>query len=66
VPSQVIVQHGETLRSLAARAYGDSTLWYLIAEDNRLTDPDAVLEEGTQLRISREDLRDAGVDAGRS
>ena len=51
IPSQVIVQSGDTLRTIAARVFGDANLWYVIAEENGLTDPDAALEEGSQLRI---------------
>lgn len=50
-PSQVIVQAGETLRTIAARVFGDATLWYIIAEANGLTDPSAVLQEGVALEI---------------
>jgi len=51
IPSQVIVQSGDTLRTIAARVFGDANLWYVIAQENGLTDPDAALEEGSQLRI---------------
>lgn len=51
VPSQLIVQSGDTLRTIAARIFGDASLWYVIAEENGLSDPDAALEAGTQLRI---------------
>jgi hypothetical protein len=33
VPSEVVVQTGETLRSIAARVFGDANLWYVIAEE---------------------------------
>jgi YD repeat-containing protein len=42
---------GETLASVAMAVFGDSTLWYLIAEVNGLTDPNAALEEGQLLVI---------------
>jgi YD repeat-containing protein len=54
VPTQVIAQQNETLRTIAARVYGDASLWYLIAEENGLTNPDALLESGTALRIPNE------------
>jgi hypothetical protein len=54
VPTQVIAQQNETLRMVAARVYGDANLWYLIAQENGLTDPDALLESGTSLRIPNE------------
>jgi len=50
-PSQVITQRGDTLQIVAARVFGDANLWYLIAQENGLTDPSAVLTEGTVLRI---------------
>ncbi|HKE94009.1 MAG TPA: LysM peptidoglycan-binding domain-containing protein, partial [Povalibacter sp.] len=56
VPSQVMVQSGDTLRSLAARVFGDASLWYVIAEANGLADPDAALEAGTQLRVPNQVL----------
>ena len=55
-PSQLIVQKGDTLRSIAARVFGDASLWYVIAEENGLTNPDAALEEGTLLRIPNQVL----------
>ena len=54
VPSEVVAQKGDTLRILAARIFGDHNLWYLIAEENGLTDPDAQIEPGTVLRIPNE------------
>jgi YD repeat-containing protein len=51
VPSQVVVQSGETLRLVAARVFGDPALWYVLAEENGLTNPDAVLQEGRLLRV---------------
>jgi len=54
VPSQVIAQSGDTLRTVAQRVFGDATLWYLIAEENGLSDPDAQLTEGSSLRIPNE------------
>ncbi|MDQ8021661.1 MAG: LysM peptidoglycan-binding domain-containing protein [Moraxellaceae bacterium] len=50
-PSQIVVQAGETLRQIAARVFGDASLWYIIAEENGLVDPDAVLVEGSLLRV---------------
>lgn len=55
-PGEVIVQSGDTLRTIAARVFGDASLWYIIAEENGLTDPDAALEEGTLLRIPNQVL----------
>jgi nucleoid-associated protein YgaU len=53
-PSEVVVQQGDTLRIIAARVFGDATLWYLLAEENGLTDPDARLEPGTVIRVPNE------------
>ncbi len=54
VPAEIIVQSGDTLRSLAARTFGDATLWYILAEENGLSNPDEVLVEGTLLRVPNE------------
>jgi|GEM_PF-1136118 len=54
IPSQVIVQAGESLRIIAARIFGDPNLWYVLAEANGLTDPDAELTEGLQLTVPNE------------
>ncbi len=50
-PAQVVVQAGDTLRTIALRAYGDTSLWYLIADENGLSDPDAILQIGIVLKI---------------
>jgi hypothetical protein len=44
----VIAMEGDTLQSLAERLYGDSSLWYKLAEANNLN-LDAVLHGGQQL-----------------
>jgi hypothetical protein len=44
-------ESGDTLRTIAGRVFGDSTLWYLIAQENGLTDPDAAIAAGTELNI---------------
>jgi large repetitive protein len=46
----VAVQQGETLQSLAQRIYGNSSLWYVLADANGLSDPNGQLIAGTQLR----------------
>jgi len=51
VPTEVVAQEGDTLRRVAARVFGDATLWYLIADENGLTDPDAAISAGTVLRM---------------
>jgi nucleoid-associated protein YgaU len=33
-PSEVIAQSGDTLRTIAARVFGDPALWYVLAEEN--------------------------------
>jgi len=50
-PSVIVAQAGDTLRSVAARAYGDASLWYIIAQENGLTNPDQDLTDGMQLRV---------------
>jgi hypothetical protein len=51
VPATVIAGAGDTLRTIASRVFGDESLWYLIADENGLTDPDAAIEEGQSLKI---------------
>jgi hypothetical protein len=50
-PAQVVTQAGDTLRIISARVFGDASLWYLIANENGLTDPDGALTAGTTLRV---------------
>ena len=50
-PSQVIAQAGDTLYLIAQRLYGDAALWYLIAEENGLSDPTQSISAGTVLRV---------------
>ncbi|MFZ5636354.1 MAG: putative Ig domain-containing protein [Pseudomonadota bacterium] len=45
----VTVLQGETLQSLAQRIYGNASMWYVLADANGLSDPDAPLVAGTQL-----------------
>jgi YD repeat-containing protein len=51
LPNQVVAEKGDTLQTIAARIYGDPNLWYIIAQENGLTDPNAVLTAGTVLRM---------------
>jgi phage tail protein X len=44
------VLEGETLQSLAQRVYGTSTLWYVLADANGLSDASAPLTAGVQLK----------------
>jgi hypothetical protein len=46
----VAVQPGETLRTLAKRVYGNEQLWYAIADANGLSDSNADLIDGQQLK----------------
>ncbi|MBN8451452.1 MAG: putative Ig domain-containing protein, partial [Candidatus Accumulibacter sp.] len=46
----VTVLQGETLQGLAQRVYGTSTLWYVLADANGLSDPNAQLTAGVQLK----------------
>jgi len=50
-PANVVVQSGDTLRTIAARVFGDAGLWYLIAQANGLTDPNSAPAAGTTLII---------------
>ncbi|MFC0677967.1 putative Ig domain-containing protein [Lysobacter korlensis] len=45
----ITVQAGDTLRGIAQRIYGNSNLWYVIAEANAVTD--AELRAGTSLKV---------------
>nr|WP_298128476.1 putative Ig domain-containing protein [uncultured Pseudoxanthomonas sp.] len=50
--TQVVVQAGDSLRTVAQRVYGNSNLWYLIAEANGLSDdPAGDLVAGTSLTV---------------
>ena len=44
----------DSLRIVAARIWGDSNLWYLLAEENGVTSPDVQLEAGMALRVPNE------------
>lgn len=47
-----ILKEGETLTMIANRYYGDSQLWYLIADANEIFNPfDDVLQVGITLRV---------------
>jgi hypothetical protein len=46
--TQIVVQAGDTLRSIAQRIYGNGNLWYVIAEANALED-DSDLVAGATL-----------------
>jgi len=50
-PANVVVQSGDTLRTIAARIFGDANLWYLIAQANGLTDPNSAPAAGTTLIV---------------
>ncbi len=57
---RVVVQPGDTLRSLSQRVYGSSSYWYVLAEANGLSRPQEVLGTGLSLRapaisVSRND-----------
>jgi hypothetical protein len=49
------VAAGDTLWSIAQRAYGDGSAWKLIARENRITDANVIFV-GTTLRIPRQTL----------
>lgn len=56
VPMSVIAQNNDTLRTIAARVFGDQNLWYVLGEENGLSDPDALIEEGTVIQVPNEVL----------
>ena len=45
------IKDGETLQNIAYRYYGDSGLWYVIAQANGILNPFAELEEHSLLII---------------
>lgn len=45
------VKKGDTLDSLALQAYSNPTLYWVIADFNRIQDPFCFLIEGTQIKI---------------
>lgn len=49
-PVRYTVQSGDTLQAIAQRQYGDSALWYLIADANGLAQPTA-LASGQKLDL---------------
>jgi YD repeat-containing protein len=53
-PSTIAAQDKDTLRTIAQRLWGDSSLWYLLAGENGLSDPDAQLVEGMIIRVPNE------------
>ncbi len=55
-PTQVITVAGDTLRIVADRLWGDSSLWYVLADENGLADPDAEIVEGTVLTVPNQIL----------
>ena len=52
-PPQYVVQTGDSLASIAARVYGDASLWYIIAQANGLTGdgPGDAPSAGTALTL---------------
>ncbi|MCE0461012.1 scabin-related ADP-ribosyltransferase [Pseudomonas uvaldensis] len=49
-PSNYVVNQGDTLESVAQSVWGDSKMWYLIADANGL-DPSKALNPGDNLKI---------------
>lgn len=47
----IMTNDGDRLDLLANHYFGDSSLWWIIATANNLTDIDLKLNAGTQLRI---------------
>ena len=46
-----LVMSGETIFSIAFKYYGDSGLWYMIADYNLLSNPLVEIVEGLQITI---------------
>jgi hypothetical protein len=53
-PGTVSAQYGDTLRTVAKRIWGDEKLWYVLAAENGLSDPDAALKIGQVIRVPNE------------
>jgi nucleoid-associated protein YgaU len=53
VESEPEVAAHDRLDTLAAAAWGDSRLWWRIADANGAVDPDDLLEPGSRVRIPR-------------
>lgn len=51
VPQSYVTQVGDTLRIVAAKLYGDPSLWYVIAQANGLSEPDEQIPAGRNLTI---------------
>jgi len=49
-PTSHVVEAGETLNSIALAMFGDSSLWYIIADANGMSDPKQLVV-GTRLTI---------------
>ena len=47
------IQSGDTLESIALHLYGDSSLWYLLADANGISDRGAQAGSGEQLHIGQ-------------
>ena len=47
------IQSGDTLESIALQVYGDSSLWYLIADANGITDKNAIAGNNSQLHTGQ-------------
>ncbi len=62
-PTTIAAQDKDTLRAIAQRLWGDGSLWYLLADENGLSDPDAQLVEGMIIRVPNE-VVSVGNNAG--
>ncbi len=49
--SKYVVRAGDNLAGIANTLWGDASLWYLIAEANGLSGPDAALSPGQALTV---------------
>ena len=47
------LQAGDTLERIALQVYGDSSLWYLLADANGISDKNAAAGSSSQLHIGQ-------------
>ncbi|MBL7481322.1 transglycosylase SLT domain-containing protein [Legionella bononiensis] len=47
------VQTGDTLERIAMQVYGDSSLWYVLADANGITDKNAIAGSSSQLHVGQ-------------
>jgi YD repeat-containing protein len=50
-PATIVAVSGDTPRVIAARIFGDASLWYIIAQENLYGSPDEAIAAGSVVRI---------------